>query len=54
LGGSKLEDNIAKAKYINGESVKLLGENAIIEGEKPLDKPKVPFPLSLAKPNLEA
>ena len=25
-----------------------------IEGEKPLDKPKVPSPLRLAKPNLEA
>jgi len=54
FGGSKLEDTIAKAKDIKGESVKLLGENAIIEGEKPLDKPKVPFPLSLDKPNLEA
>jgi len=54
FGGSKLEDTIAKAKDIKGESVKLLGENAIIEGKKPLDKPKVPFPLSLAEPNLEA
>jgi len=26
----------------------------MIEGDKPLDKPKVPFPLSLARPNLEA
>jgi len=54
FGGSKLEDTIAKAKDIKGESVKILGENAIIEGEKPLDKLKVHFPLSLAKPNLEA
>ena len=54
FGGSKIEDTIAKAKNIEGESVKLLGEEAIIEGEKPLDKPKVPFPLRLAKPNLEA
>jgi len=54
FGGSKLEDVVAKAKNIEGESVKLLGENAIIEIEKPLDKSKVPFPLSLAKPNLEA
>jgi len=53
FGGSKLEDTIAKAKDIKGEGVKLLGENATIEGEKPLDKLKVPFPLSLAKPNLE-
>ena len=31
-----------------------MSENAMIKGEKPLDKPKVPFSLSLAKPNLEA
>ena len=49
-----LEETITKAKDIKGESVKLLGENATLEGEKPLDKPKVHFPLSLAKPNLEA
>jgi len=55
LGGSKqLEDTIAKAENIKGESVKLLAEKAIKESEKPLDKPKVPFPLRLAKPNLEA
>jgi len=54
FGGSKLEETIAKAKDIKGESVKLLGENVTIEGEKPLDKPKVPFPLSLSRPNLEA
>jgi len=54
FGGSKLEETIAKAKDIKGESVKLLGENATIEGEKPLDKPKVPFQLSLARPYLEA
>ena len=54
FGGSKLEDTIAKAKDIKGESVKLIGERAIIEGEKPLDKTKVFFTLNLAKPNLEA
>ena len=54
FGGSKLEETITKAKDIKGGSVKLLSENVAVEGEKPLDKPKVPFPLSLAKPNLEA
>ena len=54
FGGSKLEDTIAKAKDIKGESVKLLGDRVIIEGEKPLDKTKTLFPLRLAKPNLEA
>jgi len=54
FGGSKLEDTFAKAKDIKGESVKLLGERAMIEGEKPLDKTKVPSPLRLAKLNLEA
>jgi len=54
LRNSKLKDTIAKAKDIKGESVKLLDERAIIEGEKPLDKTKTPFPLRLAKPNLEA
>ena len=54
FGGSKLEDTIAKAKSIEGDSVKLLGEKVVIEGEKPLDKTKVPFLLRLAKPNLEA
>jgi len=54
FGGSKLEETITKAKDIKGGSVKILSENATIEGEKPLDKPKVPFSLSLAKPNLEA
>jgi len=54
FGGSKLEDIIAKAKDIKGESVKLLDERAIIEGKKPLDKTKTPFPLRLAKPNFEA
>ena len=33
---------------------KLLGEKAIIESEKQLNKTKVPFSLRLAKPNLEA
>jgi len=50
FGGSKLEATITKAKDIKGGSVKLLSENATVEGEKPLDKPKVPFSLSLAKP----
>jgi len=54
FGGSKLEETITKAKDIKGGSVKLLSENVAVEGEKPLDKPKVPFSLSLAKPNLEA
>jgi len=53
-GGKQSEDTIAKAKNIEGESVKLQSEKAIIEDEKPLDKTKVPFPLRLAKPNLEA
>jgi len=54
FGGSKLEETITKAKDIKGGNVKLLSENVAVEGEKPLDKPKVPFSLSLAKPNLEA
>jgi len=55
FGGSKLEETITKAKDIKGGgSIKLLSENVAIESEKPLDKPKVPFSLSLAKPNLEA
>jgi len=53
FGGSMLEDTIAKAKDIKGNSVKLLDERAIIESEKPLDKKKIPFPSRLAKPNLE-
>jgi len=54
FGGSKLEETIAKTKDIKGESVKLLGENDVIESKKPLDKTKTPSPLRLAKPNLEA
>ena len=54
FGGSKLEETITKAMDIKGGSVKLLSENVTIEGEKLLDKPKVPFSLSLVKPNLEA
>jgi len=54
LGGSKLEETITKANDIKGGNVKLLIENVAVEGEKPLDKPKVLFSLSLAKPNLEA
>jgi len=54
FGGSKLEETITKTKDIKGGNVKLLSDNVTVEGEKPLDKPKVPFSLSLAKPNLEA
>ena len=50
----QLEDTIAKAENLEGESIKLLGEKTIKESEKPLDKTKVPFPLRLAKLNLEA
>ncbi|KEH15433.1 transposable element protein, putative [Medicago truncatula] len=50
---TKLEETIAKAKGIKGESVKLLGENDVIESEKPLDKTKAHSPLRLAKLNLE-
>jgi hypothetical protein len=42
FGGSKLEETIAKAKDIEGESVKLLGEKTVIESKKPLDKTKAP------------
>jgi len=52
--GRKLEDTIAKARTIEGESDKFQGEKVIIESEKLLDKSKVPFPLRLAKPRLEA
>jgi len=54
FGGSKLEETITKAKDIKGGSIKLLSENVAVESEKTLAKPKVPFSLSLAKPNLEA
>ena len=40
LGGSKLEETITKATDIKGESIKLLGENAIIEGKNHLINPK--------------
>jgi len=53
-GSNQLEDTIAKAEKFEEECVKLLGEKAIIDSEKPLDKTKVTFPLRLAKPNLEA
>jgi len=52
--GRKLEDTIAKTRTIEGESDKFQGEKAIIESEKLLDKSKVPFPLRLVKPCLEA
>jgi len=47
-------ETITKANDIKGGSVKLLNENVTVEGEKPLDKPKISFLLSLGKPNLEA
>ncbi|KEH15881.1 hypothetical protein MTR_0467s0020 [Medicago truncatula] len=53
-GGSKLEETVAKAKSIKGESVRLLGKKDAIESEKPLDKNKAPSPLRLTKLNLEA
>ncbi|KEH27889.1 hypothetical protein MTR_5g048600 [Medicago truncatula] len=40
LGGSKLEETVAKAKSAKGESAKLLGEKDVIESEKPLEKNK--------------
>ncbi|KEH41658.1 hypothetical protein MTR_1g053420 [Medicago truncatula] len=52
LGGSKIEETVAKAKSVKGESVKLLGEKDVIE--KPLDKNKALFLLRLTKLNLEA
>jgi len=52
--GRKLEDTIAKARNIKGESDKFQGLIAMIESEEPLDKSKVPFPLRLAKTRLEA
>jgi len=57
--GKQLQDTVVKDKNIEGEmeSVKPQGEKAIGENENPLDspthKPKVPFPLRLAKPSLE-
>jgi len=52
--GRKLEDTVVKDRKIEGESDMFQGEIAMIESEKPLDKSKVPFPLRLAKPCLEA
>jgi len=52
--GRKLEDTIAKARTIEGESDKFQGEKTVIESEKLLDKCKVASPLRLAKPCLEA
>ena len=55
LGSSrKLEDTVVKDRKVEGESDKFQGEIAMIESEKQLDKTKVPFPLRLAKPCLEA
>jgi len=34
FGGSKLEETVAKAKNTKGESVKLLGDNDLMESEK--------------------
>jgi len=52
--GRKLEDTVVKARTIEGESDKFQGEKAIIESEKLLDRFKIPLPLRLAKPCLEA
>jgi len=52
--GRKLEDTVVKAKIIEGESDKCQDEMAMIESKKPLDKTKIPLPLRLAKPFLEA
>jgi len=52
--GRKLEDTIVKARTIEGESDECQGEIAMIESEKFLDKTKIPLPLGLAKPCLEA
>jgi len=52
--GRKLEDTVVKARTIEGESDKFQGEKATIESENPLDKSKIPLPLRLAKPCLEA
>jgi len=54
FGGSKLEETVAKPKTTQGESVKLLGKNDVMESEKQRDKSKIPLPLGLAKPCLEA
>jgi len=54
FGGSKLDETVAKAKTTQGESVKLPGENDVMESEKQHDKSKIPLPLGLAKPFLEA
>jgi len=52
--GRQLEDTVVKARTIEGESDKCQGEIAMIESEKPLDKSKIPLPLRLGKPCLEA
>jgi len=48
--GRNLEENIVKARTIEGESDKSQGEKTIIESEKILDRSKIPLPLRLAKP----
>jgi len=52
--GRKLENTVVKARTIEGESDKCQGEIAMIESEKLLDRTKIPLPLRLAKPCLEA
>jgi len=52
--GRQLEDTVVKARTIEGESDKCQGEIAMIESEKLLDRTKIPLPLRLAKPCLEA
>jgi len=52
--GRKLEDIVVKARTTKGESDECQGEIAMIESEKQLDKSKIPLPLGLAKPCLEA
>jgi len=52
--GRKLEDTVVKVRTIEGESDECQGEIAMIESEKQLVKSKIPLPLGLAKPCLEA
>jgi len=52
--GRKLEDTVVKVITIKGKSDKCQGEIAMIESEKPLDKSKIPLPLRLVKPYLDA
>jgi len=52
--GMKLEYTVVKARTIKGESDECQGGITMIESEKQLDKSKIPLPLGLAKPCLEA